>query len=266
MIMLPLPSEPAPILQSGALLQRGRMPPTETQRRREADQAAAWSASWRTWRRDIRPQRRGKVVASTREHYKAGTGYGLRGGPSGTQAQDGILVAMQDKNGLAQLAQPRTVPGGADLPALRIPVAGSAVYLALDPLEGGIFVEGVGRGGEVAGQHERELNVAFSTLGKLGPREPGQQAEAHMPCSCDTSRVTGHGHGRHDTADAAGVTERDALGDHPAKRGAEDVRLFPSERVEHGNCVVGHVLGGIGALFAGQRDERVAAGGAWHAG
>jgi len=53
--------------------------------------------------RDIRPQRRGKVVASTREHYKAGTGYGLRGGPSGTQTQDGVLVAMQDKNGLAQL-------------------------------------------------------------------------------------------------------------------------------------------------------------------
>ena len=54
-------------------------------------------------------------MASTREHYKAGTGYGLRGGPSGTQAQDGILVAMQDKNGLPQFAQPRTVPGGADL-------------------------------------------------------------------------------------------------------------------------------------------------------
>jgi len=198
-------------------------------------------------------------VADPGQHHQAGAGDGFGGGTGGADAQDGIPVAVQDEDGHLQLAQFLAVPRSADLPALGLGVPRTAVGLAVDPFSRGVLVERIGRGGDGAGEHERELDVALPALGKLRPGELGQQAEAHVAPSSDAGHVAGHGHGRHDGQDPVGVPERDPLSDHPAKRGAEDVRPFPAERVQHGDRIVGHVLGGVRTSMAHHRSERVTA-------
>ena len=50
-----------------------------------------------------RPQRRGQVVADAGQDHQAGAVDGLRGGAGGADAQDGVLVAVQNEDGLVQL-------------------------------------------------------------------------------------------------------------------------------------------------------------------
>ncbi len=186
---------------------------------------------------EVFPQLPGSVMAHVRDQQQPGAGDELGGAPAAAWVDQRVVQAVDHEGRHGEGPQRLRARAGQDHGAELAAGARRVVGAVVAPR--GEFPDRVCVGVAPGGPRQLLLGRGDIALpiGWLGGEEGllgGRSGPAVL-------RFSGRGHHRGERQHPVGVRDRHRLGDHPAHRGADDVRPLDPQRGQQAQAVIGHV-------------------------